>query len=247
MKKIMLMATLAYGAMMSAQITVNKQGGGQINDGDTYTTSSIAAATQYEGNKLNFTVVNNTEETLYTAVRVNSITNNANGDNLQLCYNICLYSIAAGTLVPQYPSEYPLDPGASSQGDNHFFNQNPGTIAGEDVVYNLSFVITDANNTVTSAPITFTYIYSPTAAVTDVNGLKNMGLNLNNTLVNSTLDIDATVTGVVQIFDINGKLLKSANITTGRQSIDVAGFTNGVYFARFTAGGKKADIKIVKN
>lgn len=243
----MLMAALACGAMMNAQITVNKQGGGQINDGDTYTTTSIAAANQFQGNKLNFVVVNNSEETIYTAVRVNSITNNDAGSNLQLCYNICLYSIAAGTIVPQYPAEYPLEPGASSQGDNHFFNQNPGTVAGEDVVYNLSFVLTDENNTVTSAPITFTYLYSPTAAVTDINGLKNMGLNLGNTLVTGTLELDATVTGEVQLFDMNGKLLKSANITTGRQSIDVAGFTNGMYFARFTAGGKKADIKIVKN
>jgi Secretion system C-terminal sorting domain len=245
MKKIILAAALAFGSLLNAQITVNIPGG-TLHDGDTYTTTSIAPVAQSAENKLRFVVVNNSEESLNVGVRVNSISDNTDGTNLQLCYNICVYSITEGQIVPDTPSFFPLDPGASSEGDNHFVNVNPGT--GGNVVYNLSFVTVDDNNAVLTTPITFTYIYAPDAGLTDLNGLKQMGFNVSNTVVSSTLNIDATQTAKLQVFDINGKLVKAAAIVAGAQATDLSSLSTGVYFARFTTEqNKMAQIKIVKN
>jgi len=41
--------------------------------------------------------------------------------------------------------------------------------------------------------------------------------------------------GIMEVLDVNGKLLKTENITANKQEINLNGFANGTYLVRFTS------------
>lgn len=51
----------------------------------------------------------------------------------------------------------------------------------------------------------------------------------------------------IQITDVTGKIMYSKNIAASTATIDAAGFSAGIYFARVTSGNAIQNIRIVKN
>jgi len=248
MKKIILLAIFALSSLAQAQepqITVQRRGG-TIENGEVFTYNELGAANT-EAATVGFKVTNNTEEPMYVKIRVDNISDNASGAQVQLCYFVCFYSITEGMLVPDFTEGTEILPGETTESSaDHFKNTNPGD--GSPLQYDLTFVKTDENGTVLEDLLSFSYIYSPLAGIDDFKGLQQLGINVTNTVVKNTLNINATQNAQLQLFDVTGKMVKNATVKNGTQAIDLSNLTSAVYFARFTTDrNKSGQIKIVKN
>ncbi|KGO91290.1 T9SS type A sorting domain-containing protein [Flavobacterium subsaxonicum] len=247
MKKIILLLALAIGSFAQAQeITVNTQGnGGTINNGDTFTYTTLWSTQAESLGKIPFTVTNNTAAPINVQVRIDQI-ENADGSNVQMCFGVCLATIEVGEFYPGF--NYTIEANETSQAGDHFANGNAGVNTTAEVKYRLTFVKMNEDGTPISDLLTFNYIYSPTAGVGDVKGLQNIGINLSNTVVKNQIDITATTAATMELFNLNGQVLKTVSVKEGSQSIEASFLSTGVYVAKFTTtSGKSSTIKLVKN
>ncbi len=244
MKKIILMGAVLVSSMMTAQITVTGNDGEAINNGDVYMTTTL---TPQATSQLELHVTNDSPNTMRLQLRVDSMINTF-GESVQFCFgDLCFFDVEPGKVVP--PAGKVLAPGASNNDEDHFWNYYAGANAGENVGFVLSFIeIDDAGNIIGDPLLTFGYTYSPTGGTNDLNGLTNMGINVKNTLVKNTLDIDATIAANLEVLDVNGKLVKGVALSNGANAADLSSLNAGVYIARFTTSENKiSQIRIIKN
>lgn len=249
MKKIILMTGLLIASFAQAQIAVTTNNGAAITEGQVFTFTTTSATTA----KIDLLVTNNTANDHKFTIRVDEIKNNTASEDdetgaseLQLCFgNLCYNTIYEET---NYPTNGLLIPaGTSNVAADHFYNGWAGDIAGQNVEYKFTILqVDDIANPVKI--VSFSYVYSPTAGTNDLTGLQNIGINVKNTVVKTTLDIDAAQNAKLEIFNLNGQTVKSSSITNGSQSIDLSGLASSVYIARFTTDeNKTSQIRIVKN
>jgi hypothetical protein len=100
-----------------------------------------------------------------------------------------------------------------------------------------------------------TRYYSVNTAIAPLH--QNTTLRIYPSLVNKFLNVDYKVlsgtTVKLDIYNINGQLVKSLirsekqNSGNYTRSFDVSNLENGVYFARYTAGGASQTVKLVVN
>lgn len=251
MKKIALIATLLFGMLTATaqQIAVTMQGDIVIPDGYTFTTNSTNSPNGQlpTPNKLRFHVTNLTQQDMIVGIKVISMSNNVDGSNVQLCYGVCLYQIQPGYIVTDGSV---LEAGATSASDDdHFINMNQGT-DGQPVNYQLSFVKLTTNEDgdfIEQETLqTINYTYSGTAG-TETAVLKQMGVEIKNTIVKNTVTIQTVSPVNVTFYNINGAMLKSIALTAGTNTLDTTSFANGVYTATFASGSKTASARIIKN
>lgn len=246
MKKIILAAALFVSVFAQAQILVF-DGETQLENNATYTYSVLGEAA-----KMHLLVQNDTNEEINVKLKMLEIVNNEGGLDVQFCYGgLCFNNAPVGSVTPSgAPSDYTKIPagGNNAAVAGYFYNQHAST-NGQPIIYTMGLFHIDAAGVPTGDPIiTFNYKYDPTASTTDFNALAQMGIVVNNTIVNSTLDITANVNAKLEIVNINGQIVKKAAIANASQSIDLSSAAAGVYFARFTtAENKTAQVKIVKN
>lgn len=245
----MLAAVLLLTAYAQAQIIeLRGKNNEVIEDGDTYITEELGGSGEAV---LPLKVRNLTGETIYVKLKMVSTENadNMTDDVMQFCFGtMCFTEVFEGDVVPTDIESAEIVPlGQNPEGDK-FVNGYAGDTAGAPVVYNMALVQYNADNTPGDTLITFSYIYDTTAGVNDIEGLQNLGISVKNTIVNTTLELDAAYKATLQLFDINGKLVKTMAVAEGIQALDLSGLTTSVYIARFvTEGNKTANIRIVKN
>ena len=247
MKKIIIFAGLLVSSLVSAQITATGNGD-TIEDGDVFTFTELGGVNEEEA-ILNLVVTNNTEAAIKTRLRMESITN-ADGTEVQFCFGIqCHYDVTEGGVVPAGVSSVDLAPGESSNEDGHFLNNNSGINNTQPVEYVISVIQVDENGAIIGEPVvTFTYKYQPEMSLEDFTNLQNMGITVNNTLVKDLFNINSNVNAALQVYSLNGQLVKNADVKTGAQSFDLSVLNTGVYIARFTTEeNKTSQIRIVKN
>lgn len=247
MKKIILIAGLFFCSLTQAQdgiaFTTNDEA--PITDGQVFIHTTTDEATA----KMLLHVKNNTDATFLFKVRVDEVTGNPEAGmdmNLQFCFSqLCYFSIVPNHIYPGNPVS--LEPGASNDPTDHFWNAYPGD-GTNPVIYRFTFIQVDEDGNQLAELISFTYKYMPTAGVTDISTLQNMGINVNNTVVKSQLNIDATTNATMQLVNINGQIVKTAAIINGSQSLDLSALSAATYIARFTTeDNKTSTIRIVKN
>lgn len=245
MKKLLLLAGfLAFGTA-NAQIALTHDGVPFV-EGETFTYYT----TENENGEVTLPILatNNTAADIYLQIRVDEISNNPAGASVALCFvSTCLNDIVVGSVAPPAIMNLPIAPGASNPSADHFFS----TFAGDGtnpVQYKLTFIQVDVDGNLIDELLSFYYRYEPTAGVDNFEALKNMGIVVNNTVVKNTLNIDATVNASVQVYDTNGKLVKTAKIQNGTQAIDLSELNTAVYIAKFmTVDNKSTTLRIVKN
>jgi hypothetical protein len=245
MKKLLLLAGLLSLGAVNAQIALTHDGIPFV-DGETFTyhtTNNENLAVQ-----LPILATNNTAAEIYMQIRVDEVVNNPTGAGVALCFvSVCFNDIQVGDVVPPAIQNIPIAAGESNPIVDHFFS----TAAGDGinpVQYKLTFLQVDSEGNILDEMLSFFYRYEPTAGVDNFEALKNMGITVNNTVVKNTLNIDATVNAGIQLYDTNGKLVKSAKVENGSQSIDLSELSTAVYIAKFlTQDNKSTTIRIVKN
>lgn len=234
------------GTLTQAQITLSS-GGMTITNGQELVYNSVGSAA-----KMQLLLTNNTAENVYFRIQLVSVSNNTSGvngkaGNLQLCFgDLCYISIGAGNSYPEAPVQLAANGGQNDPAD-HFVNEYEGDATG-DVTYSFKVVQVDADQNVLGDIVNFSYRYSATASVNDFTALQNMGITLGTTLVNSQMDITSLQNAKLELFNINGQLVKTVAINAGTQSVDTSAIESGMYFARFTnEENKTSQIRVVKN
>lgn len=246
MKKIILFAGLLVCGLAQAQITVMGNGT-PITDGYVFTTNSL----NFDGDaKLTIVSTNVSDQPINIKLRIDSMENaDGNSFNVQFCVEpTCYFTVQEGSIVPPEPSGTTLAPGESSNSNDHFANAYEGDVPGLPVIYNISVIEVTDDGTVVGPLVSFTYRYEPTAGVSDFASLQNIGISLGSTLVKNQMEITAQQPATMEVFGINGQLVKKAAIAAGQQSVDVSGLHSAVYIVRFTNDKKRSSqIRIVKN
>lgn len=249
MKKIILMAGLLITSLAQAQDITVFNGDVEITEGYVFTSTSLDADNP---DKLDIHVKNISTEDIRLKLKMVSL-QNADGNEffIQFCFGgNCYFSVEEGTTVgPVNSNGLVLAPNEENSEDDHFFSVYPGDTNTEDVIYNIAVIEVDIDGNQIGEPLrNFSYKYSPFASVNDLNGLKNIGIAINNTVVSKTLNVNANLNAKLELFDITGKQLKTVAITNGSQSVDLSGLNAAVYIARFTTEeNKTSQVRIVKN
>lgn len=247
MKKLLLAVACFCSAMSFSQMTMKKLDGTPILNGDIITFTTLGDpenATSSDPAYLGLKIYNSSPNNINVKMKLMSMSN-ADGNNLQFCIDpICIGTIAVGNA---YPSSGNSVVPANGQNGNfdHFINANPGN-GTANVDYVLKFYMVNSFGAEVGASITFTYRYSPTLGVA-ANALENAGINAKSTLVNSQFEFDATSNGSAEMYDINGRMVRTLHFVSGYNSVDVSNLNAGVFILNFTnEEGKKAALKVIK-
>jgi hypothetical protein len=242
MKKIILLALFAIGTSLQAQDVSILANGVEITEGQTFTFHDLT-----ERAKINLVVTNLSDAAINLKLKANSVSY-PTSTNVQFCFGTeCYFNISTGSTVPSETAGLTLQPGESNPEGDHFQSANPGN-GTDPVSYSISLVQVSDSGEILEVLRTFNYIYSPTANLTNISALQNMGITVKNTVVKNQLEINATVPATLQIININGQIVKTVAVKNNDQAIDLSGLTSAVYFARFTTNDNEtAQIKIIKN
>ena len=241
MKKLILSIFALSSISTFAQISVSKHDGSPIVNGQIVT---FTQATDPQSS-LDFYVHNNTASPVLTKILFVSATN-YDGTNFQLCYGTeCIDNIVVGQSYPNPAFEIP----ANGQNGNydHFLNTNTGNGVNYPMDFVFKIYTVTAGGVEYGTPITFTYRYDPNLSNDSFTDLRNIGVEVNNTLVENNLELTTDNRITLELFDINGKNVYSENIESGNKSIDLSFLSSNIYFLNITNQvNQKASIKIIK-
>jgi hypothetical protein len=239
MKTLFVSIFCLISSLSFSQMTMTKLNGTPINNGDIITFNTAVDPGSYLGYK----IYNSSPDDINVKVRIVSIVN-APGSNLQLCIGpICVNNLIVGNV---YPSNLPVVIPANGENGNfdHFLNtySNGSTI----IDYVLKFFQVDDAGVEIGNSITFTYRYNPNLGTTSFNQ-ENLGAMVKSTIVGSQLDLNVTKNGIIRMYDLNGKLVQSSNLSVGEQSIDTSNLVSGSYILNYTNDeGQTSSMKIIK-
>lgn len=240
MKKIFVAALSLFSLATFAQLELKKLDGTPINNGDVFEFTALSEPDAYLGLK----IYNTTDEDIMIKAQVVSIVNST-GTNLQLCVgDVCLLSVTAGSIYPNFPAVIPAN-GENGNFD-HFVNYNGGIDPTQPVEYTIRILMVDDFGQEIGNSIQFTYRYLSELSV-DSHSLANMGVNLKSTVVADQISLIADADVELKVYDMNGKLAVARKLVAGESSVDVSLLSSGVYVAKFTNSlGRQASAKIVK-
>ncbi len=217
-----------------SQFAFKKSDGTPITDGTVLTYGPGS-------NYLNFRVQNTSNQDLDIKIKCTNLVNTT-GSQFELCYGgSCYDSVALNGVYPEY--ENPLMPGQSnpSQGD-HFVNFN----AGNGEVMELHFSVYPIG--FESNAINFVYRYDPLLGVNSFEALSLLGINVENTTINSDFKFNSTQSGKLAIYNLNGQLINEVQFSEGSQNVNLSGLSSAIYIANFSTNeGKTSSVKIIKN
>jgi hypothetical protein len=244
MKKIILLAGLLFSGLAQAQLIEVTGNGEPISNGETFTFNTIQPQSASE---LKIVVTNVSGQPINLKLRMDNIENNSSGEPLQFCFGgFCFTNVNEGGMVPPNLTGLTLQPGANNGDADHFWNAGPGDTAGP-VSYQMSIVRLDAAGVVQETLISFNYIYQPTMGVDDLTSLQSAGITISNTIIKDQLTVTATQQTTMEVYSLNGKLLETASIAEGSQSVDLSALSAAVYIAKFTnKENQSSAIRIVK-
>ncbi len=192
-------------------------------------------------NYLNFRVQNTSNQDLDIKVKCTNLVNTT-GTQFELCYGgSCYDSVALNGVYPEY--ENPLAPGQSNpaQGD-HFVNFNSGNGQVMELHFSV-YPIGFENNA-----INFVYRFDPLLGVNSFENLSSIGINIENTTIKSDFKFNATQSGNLSIFNLNGQLVKEYKFSEGSQNLNLSEMSSAIYVANFsTLEGKSTSVKLIKN
>lgn len=238
MKKFFLIGFSLLTAALQAQITVSTDGN-PISNGQVFTFNTTAIASE-----LPFRVQNNSAETIFLKLKMTSMTNTT-GSNVQFCFGVCLYNVSTGLLVPpSFPIE--IAPGEITPNGDHFWNSNAGDGINYPIEYTLTFVETTDEGVYVGDLLTFKYQYNPNLSVGTMADLSRMGVQVKQTKVTSSIEVESQDPTLMEVFSLTGQSLRHATIN-GQQSVDLSGLATGAYLLHFTSRtGEQANIRIIK-
>lgn len=248
MKKITLLflSVLVYVSAYS-QFTVNtydtnQNPTGTIEDGDLFAFNTL----DYDTAAIYFGIQNDNPHSINVRIVYEEITN-ADGSLYEFCFgSLCIFAVEEGVLYPEEGGPVIIASGEESPSDiDHFLNKNEGDGSNYPMDYLIKIFEVDENDVPNGNELTFTYRYDPTMSVSDFNS--SVKVSLQNTLVESQLNILAEEPVNVEIFNIQGKKINNYSLQVGTHSIEAGNLSAGIYLARITNEyGQSSVFKLIK-
>ena len=238
--KLLLLTVLGSVTFANAQFTVTDRSGVVLNEGDVIEFGTL----EYPEASYDFYLTNdNTTETIYTRVEYVSETNSTNGDFEQLCYGLCYNNLLEGDTVPPAGEDaLPVAVGETTPLGNHFYNDDPGNGSGNvDFVFSFRQYEDAAGTIETGTPLTFTYRYNPTLGVNEVS---KVNLTIQSTVISNELVVNANEAVSMLVYDLQGRVVKQANLEAGRQTITMSDLNSQAYILQFK--NEKGAVKTTK-
>ncbi len=236
---LLLICLVSFGSF--SQMTMTHEGA-TINNGDVFLHNSIV----YPASEWKFKIFNTSSDvSIFVKGQIVSVTN-APGSDVQFCIGpVCVNNIIVGNSYPTVAFE--IEAGGENSNFDHFRNDHLGINTTANVDYVIRFYQVNEANVEIGTPISVTYRYNANLSNSEFNSIENTGLQLQSTLVSSTLDYKATLSGTITIIDVNGKIVNTTSITEGDGSIEVSNLTSGIYFINYlNSNGSAAAAKFVK-
>ncbi|WP_175445438.1 T9SS type A sorting domain-containing protein [Ulvibacter litoralis] len=238
-RKLLFLSAFIVAFSMNAQYTVEDHDGNPIVDGDVVSFGSVVPAeATYEF------YVNNTSTT--DAIRmkiefVNAI--NADGSQMELCFGLCYTGITIGQSYPPNADFVEIAPGAQTLAGNHMLNVDPGN--GTEILdYIFRFYQINTNGDEIGEDLTMTYRYDPLLSVNDAS----LNVNVMATSISEKLVVSVEEALDLQIYDLQGRVVVSQNLSVGTQEINVSDLTSQMYLAHFkNNNGVSQVVKIMVN
>lgn len=241
MKKIVLLTAMFAFFTSQAQFTVETGSGTPIADGDVVAFSQVGTPS-----KLYFHINNNSSETINIRVECVSFTN-TDGSMMQFCIlPTCYYFVTEGVSYPhEQPNgmSLPVGPGEQSNTGEHFMNTDPGN--GTDAIeYVFRFYSVSDLGLPTGNSITFTYRYDPLMGTQEINKLD---IAVYPTLVEEVVTVETSEPLNMEIYDLNGALVKNEKVNKGKNQLNLAGLSSQLYLVQFeNEQGETQTIKLIK-
>ena len=241
--KLLLLSVFGAVAIANAQYTVTDDNGNTLQDGDVVEFGTLL---QPEADYNFFVTNNNPTDEIYSRVEYLSQTNANNPIFAELCYGFqCYYGIELGATTPPITVEPMTIPVGHTTGlGNHLYSNDPGNST-DNVEFVFAFrQYEDVEGTiVTGESLTFTYRYNPALSVNEVS---KVNLSLISTVVTDQLIMDVNEPVQVNLYDMQGRLVKEAKFEAGRQVMDVSDLSSQQYIVQFINDGEaKKTSKII--
>ena len=238
MKRNLFLLFVLVTSIVSAQFSVETTDGDPITEGQTITVGTLD-----EADAVDFYVYNDSAtEEIYMKIELVSAVN-YDGTNMQVCFGLCYDPIMVGFPYPPGNEVVTIQPGEhqTSEGDK-IWNYNDG--GGNPIDYNFRFFQVDANGDETGDEVNFLFRYDPNLSVSENAVVK---AQLASTVVKDEIMIEALEAASVQIYDIQGRLVASQNITSGINNVNIATLPSQIYLVQITnERGANQTTKIVK-
>lgn len=243
MKYLLYLLTILSFNFSMAQLSVTTlQGNNPIEDGDIFYYDTNV----FEDAKLKYLISNSsTSETINAYVELVSFTN-TDGTNLQLCVQPeCFFSVTPGQSIPNSPVV--LAPGENNGNFDYFSNTNPGDGENYPMEYVLRFYTVDGNGVEVGDDITITYSYTPENFSVNQFDLNDLGITLENTVIENFLNLNLENKISIDIYDLTAKRVENFNLTSGQHELNLSGLQNGYYFLKFSdQNNRNTTLKILK-
>lgn len=228
---------------LQAQFTVEDDAGVPIEDGDVITVGQIAPAAEA---KLPFYINNTSSGDINVRIEFVSAVN-ADGSQMQLCIMPpkCYNSITIGESYPQDPNVMKIfiPSGTQSGYGNYFNNLDPGN--GTNVIdYVFRFYQVNSSGFEIGTSLTMTYRYDPLLGTQEINKLD---IAVYPTLVEEVVTVETPQPLDMEIYDLNGALVKNEKVNKGKNQLNLAGLSSQLYLVQFeNEQGETQTIKLIK-
>jgi hypothetical protein len=186
-----------------------------------------------------FRIINTSDDPINVKIKCTNIIN-SNGSNFQVCFGgTCYDNIMVNGVYPDY--DFIINPGEDNGTGDYFKNNN--VTESEVLTFQFSIYAVGFED----EALTFTYKYDPQLSVDDTNKLGDIGIQINNTIVKNTLVFETQESGIMEVYDLNGRLVKKSSYNAGIQNVDFNEANAAIYVVKFhTTLGNVGTIKIVK-
>ncbi len=211
---------------MNAQFTMEDHDGNLISDGQELVFGGYLPADPSASYEFYVNNTSTTDPIRMKAEFVSAI--NADGSLFEICFGLCYTGITIGQQFPPNANYVEVLPGEQTLEGNHLANAESGN-GTDPVEYVFRFFQIDTNGDEIGDDLTITYKYDPLLGLNDVN-------QLNVELFNSSsneLTIEVVEEMVMNVYNLQGKLVRSEKLNIGRQQINMSNLSAQMYILHF--------------
>ncbi len=225
-QKLLFFSLLLLTLTVNAQFTVEDHDGNLISDNQVLQFNTVAPdpAAIYDF------YVNNTSGTDPIRMKIEFVSAvNADGSLMELCFGLCYTGITIGSSYPPNADYVEIAPGGQTLPGNHMANADPGN--GTDVLeYVFRYYQIDMAGNEIGDDLTVTYQYDPLLSVNDFDSLK---VNVFATSITNELVLTVEEELNLEVYNLQGKKVKSQRLDVGQQSIDMSDLSSQMYLLHF--------------
>lgn len=189
--------------------------------------------------KLGYIVHNDSSELILMKAEVAELTG-TDGTDFEICFGgSCYFSVTDGQIIPQSPVA--IQPGQIQGMFDHMWNKST---ANPYIEVKMKFYTVDSFGNPTGEPFYVNYVYNENLGVNDLSS--NVKSQVKNTVVRDYLALDLTEMSNINIYAMDGKLVKSLQANQGDTQLNLSNLNKGQYVVVVkTASGEVTSTKVM--